>query len=255
MANRIITFWGSPGAGTTTIALKTAAKLADEGLNVIVILADDSTFPIGLAVQNYDKSKSIGHLLNANIMDDQMIPFSTIVQNIQDTKNPRIGLLGYMLKETKENYVAYDSNIANSLFNRLISNPNIDCLVIDGSTNLIGSVITQVAIARADRLFYVASPNIKSIAYLDSYMDTAMALSQSIYQEVILNAVMDHDPVHDLSKLLKNVKYTIPFSANMRYQMIERDILTPLKSISKIEKKVDAALKLIHKTIMEGDED
>lgn len=252
--NKLITLWGNSGSGKTSISAKLALKLANKGLNTILILADDNSFPLGLMVNNYDKSKSIGHLLNANIVDDQMIPFEMITRNIQVTTNSNIGILSYMLGETKENYVEYDSNIANTLINRLLANPNIDCVLVDCASNIIESMISKVAIARADRLFYIASTNIKSLSYLDSYIETVNNLSRSFYHEIVLNDVHPNDPVDSLEKRFKNVKYTVPNSNTFRYQLIERMLLEPLSSTSKKDRKINKTLDEICNTILEGDE-
>ena len=157
-----------------------------------------------------------------------------------------IVFMGYTFSENKYSYAEYSNESANTFIDmcRYLA----DYVIIDCQSGL-DDKISYYGILKSDLVYRIASPDLKSISFLASnisiYNDPKYGFDKHI---VVLNENQRDIflPVEDAESCIGNVKYTIPFSLEVKKQFFNGELLDMPKDkkfVSIMNKIVDEALK------------
>ena len=165
MAIKMISVWGSPGAGTTLLTNKIAKRLSECRDNVIVVGCDDQTPLLPLLLPMGTGLPSIGHLLSL----ERISQIDVMKHLVPYGKKHDISLLGYGREENVMSYPDYSYKQAEELFTRLERFTGITSLVVlfDCTSNL-DNFLTAVALKRTDVTLRIVNADPKSEIYFQS---------------------------------------------------------------------------------------
>ncbi len=237
--HKIVAVVGAGGAGKTTASIKLAKSLAEKGMNVALIMDDAESFPLGQVVSDYDKHRSLGKLLNINILSSETLPMEQIMAQFHDTKLANLGVCSYALSEDKASYVTYDMNVAESLLERLQANNDIDVIIVDCASVIRNSTypLTMAAVAKANEIFEIMNANTKSLAYHATNNKHINLLNANGRMHLVINNYFADDPYGDVEKKLgeQSVIY-LPHTQAVAKQTTELTLLDDIKHPTKRDK-------------------
>lgn len=109
--SKVITVWGSPNSGKTTLTIKLARRLSKNN-NVIMLSTDIIAPPIGTILPyTREENKSLGKLLEMVTLTQEDILKNLIT--LKDNKN--LTFLGYRQGENYKTYAEYTVDRAKEL--------------------------------------------------------------------------------------------------------------------------------------------
>lgn len=237
----IIAFYGSPGGGKTTLALKTAMHnyMNTNKDEYSLFLSPDITVPtIALLFPNYEPEEifTLG-----SIIDRPDITRDILTKNVVTAKNmPNLGLIGYKAGDGRYSYPLLDDDKVTELFETLSS--IAEYIFVDCSNDCTDK-ISRRALEIADVIFRVISADPKGMAWYGSDR-TISEEGRSIYN-VVCN--LDKDiflATEEVCSELKGVLAITPYSRGARQQMIDGRLHESLND-RKYAKKLDLLISKI----------
>ena len=166
---KIISVFGPPNTGKTTVSVVIAQQLAEKGFNVCLVCADNvvptipTLLPQSITRVNEvkDKVHSVGKILSE-------IEYSTndILKEVVFTKRfSKLVLIGYAYGENELSYAMPTEYDVSVFYNKL--GTMVDYIVVDcGSA--ISNPLAKVGIESADRVIKVIGSSYKDITYFAS---------------------------------------------------------------------------------------
>lgn len=245
--SNIIAVWGSNESGKTLVATKLATQIYDHfsaKKRIVVVYADYDVPVLPYLLPNYrvEDLFSIGKELSKS----DVIPESLIKSFVTVKERENFAVLGFTDGENRYSYPEFDEDRARALFDSLAV--LADYVVVDCTGNL-DNVISCVAVKTADFVLRLATPDLKSLAWLESnlnlYVDPMYRLSRQIQ---CLN-VPDYDlymPIQETQARIGTVKYILPFSKEVKQQALDGKLIFPSKDAafrSEIKKIADDILE------------
>ncbi|MBO4354423.1 MAG: hypothetical protein J5860_05715 [Clostridia bacterium] len=220
---KMIAVWGTPNCGKTTLALKlaqTVYALNKGKKSVIAIFTDPVTPTLPVLFPNYSDGElfSLGTVLSkAEITPGDV--FSNMV-GIKGKLN--FGVLGYRIGENKYSFPEYGGKKAGEFYD--IIRDLADYIVVDCSSDLKTSIISDAALKCADRMIYLFSPDIKCLSFTLSQMPiikSAGYVSDNMIRVMNVSAGDVTMPTAAIRTYVGEVKYTLPFSGEIARQYVE----------------------------------
>lgn len=222
MSANIITIWGSPASGKTTLALALGARMAYGNKNVI-ILNGDKLIP-GLSVYiprgKFSSADSIGPLLMSNRYSD-----IELAQRIKP--HERSEYLAFMGLSAAENYITYHEFSKESVI-RMINklSTQTDYIIIDGTSNPLENMITLTGLEISDQVIRVMTADVKGIAY--------MKAAQNIYRDeqfkydshiTILGNVKNISPETEIMSVMGSFDFVLNYSYEAENKMMSGELM------------------------------
>ena len=204
--DRIIAVWGSPGAGKTTLSIKIAKELQAKKHSVAIILCNDETPALPILIPNGKlERRSLGELLSQpHISQAEILRYS-----VPFGSHGNIGLLGYCIDDNPMSYPEYSSASAHSLISAL--SRLVDFILVDCSSDLVGSTLTLAALEDADVTLRVVNADLRSIVYMRSQQpllaDSRIHFDQQI---VVLNSVLPEQDENAYAAIISKADYILP---------------------------------------------
>lgn len=235
----IIAFYGSPGAGKTSIALKTAMEcyLMSKTDEYVMFLSPDLIVPsIALLFPNYvpDELASLSSILDSTSMTEELILKNTVtVKSLKD-----FGCLGFTAGETKFSFPIPTNDKINDFFDTLM---NMAGYIIVDCTDSDDDFISQKAMQLAEKKIRVVTPDLKGMAWLSSHKDTPeedITVVNTTEKNLFL-------PVADVCEKIGGKPIVLPYSLDIRQQLIDGTMYERLK-----DKKFNKAMGAIVKEII-----
>lgn len=241
---KLITVWGSPNSGKTTLAVKLAKCIYENySATVLMLSTDDTTptLPVLFPNTKADDLFSIGvPLSKTDIMQHEVIKSIVTVKG-----KSNLGFLGYKDGENKFTYPSYDDKKAKALLAMLKS--IVDFVIVDCNSSL-DNLLSATAVEQADTVIRLTTPDLKSISFFSSqlplYADPKFKMEQHI---VVLNSIEKElfMPILEAKIHFKDVGFTLPYCIHLREQNINGDLL---KDIT--DKKYIGTLKMIAEKVV-----
>jgi hypothetical protein len=252
---RLLTVWGGPGCGKTTLAAKLAVQSEARRLNTIVLLCDDVTpeLPMLAEIEGADDARrSLGLLLDSTGRDRT----NALYDSLLVAKGfSRTAFLGYTYGENPLSYPPPTKGQARAVLSAAMD--VCDVVIVSAPTTFCASALAMAAAALSDLSVCVVSPGIKSLAYLSSnrrvYPDrTVRSESGDDPERVVPGSVtaaqrVRHDAARDgivpgsvtvdnhpderaIEPYPSHADFVLPFSAEIQAQGRERRLLEPVRS-------------------------
>lgn len=237
--SKIIAATGAPGSGKTTAAFKIAQEIyCGTSDNRVIFLSPDSLVPsVALLFPNYrpDELYSLGA-----VFDGTDICAEDVLKNSVVTKTMKNFLcLGYKAGENRYSYPEPTSDKADALFKAL---REIAGYIVVDCTSQENDLVSKKALVCADSVVLVVSPDIKSMAYLSANMNSLGSVSENCLKVLNITEKEIFSPVEDVKTTLKDVCCTLPYSRQLKQQMLDgrlqerttdRKYLTGLSALTK----------------------
>lgn len=217
--SKIISVFGPPESGKTTVSVALSECLADKGYNVCLVCCDDlvPTIPVllpqsvGKIHDTADKVHSIGKILNS-------VEFSTediLQQCVYTKKYNKLILIGYALGENRNTYPTPTDYDVYSFYAKLSS--MVDYIVVDCSSDLVGSSLSRVGISHSDSVLRLGGSSYKDIVYFASVNDVIPDGDVDKKDHIVLfSKVKKSDVLEDLSDFYGGIDYQIKDSKDVR---------------------------------------
>jgi len=220
---KTIAVWGTPCSGKTVLSLKLAQTIYETNKgksSVIVVFTDAVTPTLPVVFPNYDDNElfSLGTVLSKPDITSDVI-FANMV-GIKGRMN--FGVLGYRIGENKFSFPEYNSGKANEFFGVLCG--LADYTIVDCSSYLKTSVISDVALKNADGMIYLFSPDIKCLSFTLSQMPiikSAGYISGGMIKVMNVAAGEMAMPTAAIRTYIGETEYTLPFSGEIARQYVE----------------------------------
>ena len=218
--SKLISIWGSPNSGKTTLSVKLAEYLYRiYKASVIVVFADYNvpSLPVVFAGDKNFDIQSVGNALSKTEITE-----NEVVKNINTIKGKvNLGFVGYKQGENKYTYPEYSVQKATAFLSVL---KNLVDIVIVDCTSGLEEALSSSAIKMADTIFRIGLADLKSISFFSSvlplYSDPSYKLSEHI---TVLNQT-ESEPIKEIIKaesFYGKVKFKLPFSKEVKQQGID----------------------------------
>lgn len=220
---KMIAVWGTPNCGKTTLALKLAQTIyaLNKGKKSVIAIFTDSVTPtLPVLFPNYSDGElfSLGTVLSkAEITPGDV--FSNMV-GIKGKLN--FGVLGYRIRENKYSFPEYGEKKAGEFYDVICD--LADYIVVDCSSDLKTSIISDAALKSADGMIYLFSPDIKCLSFTLSQMPIIRStgyISSNMIKVMNVAAGEMAMPTAAIRTYIGETEYTLPFSGEIARQYID----------------------------------
>ncbi|EMJ4245520.1 ParA family protein [Clostridioides difficile] len=224
MSNRIISIWGDPFSGKTTFSVKLAKELSAKKKNVIVLFPDLFCPTMNIILPGHAEKKSLGNILSATIIDEDII----LKNSIYLEKNNYISLLGYRERENITTYPEYGENKVKDLIRNMLQ--ITDYIIIDCSSHFVVDLISSISLEISDIVIRLMSPTLKSISYFDSNTPLLIDKRFNFEKHIKILSNFKSDDSIEIVKDRYDIKYELPYTDELRNQMMGGELFYNLKS-------------------------
>lgn len=209
---KMIAFYGAPGVGKTTAALKTAMEIYGmSGSPVLFISPDMETPCLAYLLPNLKDGElySLGATL-----DHTDIYREDVMKEIVSVKSMRdFGFMGFRLGENRYTYPRVTEDKVMAFFR--IAGGIAEHVVVDCSSDH-DDLVSILAKSCADTAVHIIKPDIKCLAWCGSH-------PESREDRVTVMNIVDKDlflPIRDIQSHYKNIALTLPYSKAIKQQAI-----------------------------------
>ncbi len=215
MVRKVISVWGSPSAGTTTVSLAIAAHLAAKHRNTIIISTSTTSpsLPVMIpSLKTTGAGQSIGSLLTSKV-NQQALKGRLHLHPSSD----RIAIMGMCSGETPITYKAFERAQIIELLSALTSTA-FDYIIFDCESNPIYDQATIVGLETSEHVIRCITPDIKGIEFEKSQCmwmknGSNFRLEQHIR---ICCPAHENDPIEELEAITSKFDYVLPYSTEVR---------------------------------------
>lgn len=215
---KLIAICGAPGSGKTTVAFKLAQEiyLSTSDCSVTLLSPDIIVPSVGMLFPNYtpDSLFSLSAVLDCTDISDDLIMGNLVT--VKNMKN--FGCLGFMSGDSKYSFPTPTKEKVMNLLDVLSAAEGyvfVDC------SNDDSDLISKQAIARADHIIQVITPDLKSMTWLNSYGDKITAGLEQCIKVVNITENELYIPLEDVCTHLKNVACVLPYCRQVRQQLLD----------------------------------
>lgn len=239
---KLIAFYGSPGSGKTSIALKTAMETYIQTKDeVIAFLSPDMTVPsIALLFPNYapDEVVSLSDIFdNTAITNESLLKNGVTVKNMKD-----FFALGFKAGENRYSFPTPTPEKINSLFFAL---SDVAGYIFVDCTNDETDEISKKALAMADAVVRIITPDLKGMAWYSSNKNSDRAEGEDLFNVVSVTEKDLYLPTEEVCTKLHSIAALLPYSKALKQQMLDGRMYDRLSDKAYTKKIMSLAGKLI----------
>lgn len=243
----VITVWGSPGGGKTTLSLELAKHISEKTKeNVVLIFTEDQASPLSYLFPSLNKEGgSLGKIITMAGFDQEEL-LNTLVNH---PKNKYLAFLGYRSEDSKPSYPEVVEPQVIDLFVTL--GQKFKYAIIDGQSNFHNDWITQYGL-RYGSCVMVGGGDLKSIAFFNG--TTAMLQDFTGFRDNVirvLNNPWDFDSWLLVGDKYGGIDYAFPYSMDIQMAYLEETSIKSLKQTKRNREFVDALNQLSQELIQE----
>lgn len=239
---KLIAFYGSPGSGKTSIALKTAMETYIQTKDeIIAFLSPDMTVPsIALLFPNYAPDEVVSL---SEIFDNTAITNESLLKNAVTTKNMKdFCALGFKAGENRYSFPTPTPEKINSLFSAL---SDVTGYIFVDCTNDESDAISQKALAMADSVVRIITPDLKGMSWYSSNKNTDRTEGDDLFNVVSITEKDLYLPTEEVCTKLNSVAAVLPYSIALKQQMLDGRMYEKLNDKAYTKKIMSLAGKLI----------
>ncbi len=215
---KLIAFYGSPGSGKTSIALKSATETYMQTKDeVIAFLLPDMTAPsIALLFPNYAPDEVVSL---SEIFDNTTITNESLLKNAVTAKNMKdFFALGFKAGENRYSFPTPTPEKINALFSALTDEAGyifVDC------TNEKDDEISKKALAVADVAVRIITPDLKGMSWYSSNKNSDRTEGENLFNVVNVTERELHLPTEEVCTKLHTIAALLPYSRALKQQMLD----------------------------------
>lgn len=239
---KLIAFYGSPGSGKTSIALKTAMETYIQTKDeVIAFLSPDMTVPsVALLFPNYapDEVVSLSDIFdNTAITNESLLKNGVTVKNMKD-----FFALGFKAGENRYSFPTPTPEKINSLFSAL---SDVAGYIFVDCTNDETDEISKKALAMADAVVRIITPDLKGMAWYSSNKNSDRTEGEDLFNVVSITEKDLYLPTEEVCTKLHSIAALLPYSKALKQQMLDGRMYERLSDKAYTKKIMSLAGKLI----------
>lgn len=216
---KIIAFYGSPGSGKTTVALKSAIELycSTKDVRVAFVSPDFNVPSIGLLFPNHnpDDIYSLSKILdNTDVTEETLLEHTVSVKSMKD-----FGFFGLKSGDGEFSFPALNDEKITSLFNALSEYAEyvfVDC------SNDSKDFISKRALETSDISVRMITPDTKGMSWLSVNKDLHGKIEGASIFNIV--SVTDRDlfiPTEEVCTKFNSILVVMPYSRNLKQQMLD----------------------------------
>lgn len=215
---KLIAFYGSPGSGKTSIALKSAMETymltKDE---VVAFLSPDMTVPsIALLFPNYAPDEVVSL---SDIFDNTAITNESLLKNAVTVKSMKdFFALGFKAGENRFSFPTPTPEKINSLFSAL---SDVAGYIFVDCTNDETDEISKKAILTADKIIRVITPDLKGMSWYSSNKNIERTENEDLFNVVNVTERELYLPTEEVCTKLHSIAVLLPYSKAIKQQMLD----------------------------------
>lgn len=224
---KVIAFYGSPGSGKTSIALKSAIELycSTKDMRIAFLSPDFNVPSVGLIFPNYspDDIHSLSKIIdNTDITEETLLEHTVSIKSMKD-----FGFFGFKAGEGEFSFPTLNEEKISALFNALSDYAEyvfVDC------SNDSKDLISKRALASADVTVRVISPDPKGMAWFSANKNTHGRIEgKDIFNIVCVTDNELYMPTEDVCPKFDSILAVMPHSRNLKQQMLDGRMYDRLK--------------------------
>lgn len=220
----LISVWGSPGGGKTTIAIEIAKRISKQTQkNCLILFTDDLASPLNYLFPSLeDKGGSLGKIITtAGFYQEELV--KSLVYH-PDYKY--MCFLGFRKNETRYNYPEISEMQVLDMFVSL--GQLVDYVIVDCVTDFTNNAISQYAL-KEGKCVQVGGGDLKSISYFQDihYLSRAYGGIRDNNVQVVNNP-WDFDVWRTVADQYGDVKFFFPFCMEIQEHYLEEKSLLSL---------------------------
>lgn len=215
---KLIAFYGSPGGGKTSVALKTAMETYIQTKDeVVAFLSPDTIVPsIALLFPNYSPDEVVSL---SEIFDNTAITSESLLKNAVTVKSMKdFFALGFKAGENRFSFPTPTPEKINSLFSAL---SDVAGYIFFDCTNDETDEISKKAILTADKAIHVISPDLKGMSWYSSNKNTDRTEGENLLNVVNITERELYLPIEEACSTLNSVTDVLPYSKALKRQMLD----------------------------------
>ncbi|MFI3327443.1 MAG: AAA family ATPase [Clostridia bacterium] len=222
--NALISVWGTPSSGKTTVAINLAKIISEKKINVCLVMCDSTApmLPCVFPPSEITEEKSLGDLLSKVNINQ-----TTVKNNLTLLKhNPYLSVIGYLKGENDYSYSPYTRIQAEELIDSV---KEVATVVIFDCTSSLSNVMSTTAIVNSDYMLNLANCDLKSISFLSSQI--SLLLEKGLDEDdmyMCLSNVKSFQSVELMKMSLGKIAFTLPHSQEVEEQFQSGNLLENL---------------------------
>ena len=239
---KLIAFYGSPGSGKTSIALKTAMETYIQTKDeIIAFLSPDMTVPsVALLFPNYSPDEVVSL---SDIFDNTAITNESLLKNGVTVKNMKdFFALGFKAGENRYSFPTPTPEKINSLFSAL---SDVAGYIFVDCTNDETDEISKKALAMADAVVRIITPDLKGMAWYSSNKNSDRTEGEDLFNVVSVTEKDLYLPTEEVCTKLHSIAALLPYSKALKQQMLDGRMYERLSDKAYTKKIMSLAGKLI----------
>lgn len=223
--NKIISIWGNPNSGKTTLSIKLANELSKQKKNTILVLCDTITPTVSTIMPLVGpKDKSLGDLLSSI----QITQESILKKCIPVNKNDYLSVIGYLHGENERTYAKYSKERVVDLF--ILLKHLADYIIVDCSSLLSYDILSLTALELSDKVIRLISSDLKAISYYDSCLPRLAERKYNLQNHIkILSNIKPTMPKDSVSNKFGGVSLELYFTQEIEKQYFEGRLFDELQ--------------------------
>ena len=239
--SKVIAFYGAPGSGKTTIALKTAMEMyhCTKDGNIIFLSPDLAVPSIGLLFPNYDPDDVF---TLASVLDNTEMSAEILLRNAVTLKNMQNFLcFGFKSGDTKYSFPQPDEKKIEELYASL---QDLAEYVFVDCTNDNADIISLKAKSDADIAVRIIQPLPKGVSWYASNSTSPRKEGETLFNVVNVNERDLFVPTEEVCTKLNSIAALVPYSLPAKKQMLDGDLYSDLADKA-FNKKINQLMKKI----------
>ena len=215
---KLIAVCGSPDSGKTTLSLKLAQEIytQNKSKSSVIFISTDLCVPVMAYIFPNGKDENL-HSLGKALDKTDIFKEDIIRQFVNVNTMKNFAYLGFKLGENKYSYPTPTEDKVVQLLNA--ARASCDYVIVDCSSYE-EDIIGRIAKRDCDIAIQLFNPDIRCITYYASCVNQFMMIEGKSVK--VLN-IMDNDlylPIEEAKKHFKDIKYSLPYSRELKKQMI-----------------------------------
>lgn len=242
---KVITVWGSPASGKSTLAGILARYYAEKGKSTLLVSFDVDVpmLPLWLPNEDVPQSQSLGSILTAKDLSTDVV-----VRKIQPyMPQQNIGFIGYCAGDKFMDYPTSYSKIIEAL---KVMREVSDVLILDAATSL-SNVTVPAAIEMADKVICTLTPTLKGANYYKSNLPLLQTDKFNIDKQIkVLNQAKRSHAVEEASAAVDGADIILPYDANVENASLGGEMVNTLQ-FCKGKKPYDLLFELVERSAID----